>query len=71
MSSKSLETQDFGVWNITYQSVPCLDSWAGSNNAAALGSVKALESSACCPADPTPGNVSNICPSYSEQNGIP
>ncbi|KDR75181.1 hypothetical protein GALMADRAFT_249136 [Galerina marginata CBS 339.88] len=63
--------KDFGVWNITYQSVPCLDGWAGSNNLAALGSVKTLGSGACCPADPTPGNASNICPSFSEQNGIP
>ncbi|PPQ68422.1 hypothetical protein CVT24_004843 [Panaeolus cyanescens] len=63
--------KDFGVWNITYQSVPCLDDWAGARNAAALGSVKALGTSACCPANPTPGNVSNICPSFSDQNGIP
>jgi hypothetical protein len=62
---------DFGVWNITYQSVPCLDNWAGSNNLAALGSVNDLGTGACCPADPTPGNASNICPSFSEQNGIP
>ncbi|KAF8904447.1 RlpA-like double-psi beta-barrel-protein domain-containing protein-containing protein [Gymnopilus junonius] len=62
---------DFGVWNVTYQSVPCLDSWTGSNSLAALGSVKNLGSGACCPADPMPGNASTTCPSFSEQNGIP
>ncbi|KJA20694.1 hypothetical protein HYPSUDRAFT_42752 [Hypholoma sublateritium FD-334 SS-4] len=62
---------DFGVWNITYDSVPCIPNWQGANDAAALGSVKALGVGACCPADPTPGNVSNICPSFSDQNGIP
>ncbi|PPR05820.1 hypothetical protein CVT26_010100 [Gymnopilus dilepis] len=62
---------DFGVWNITYQSVPCLDDWAGSRNLAALGSVQDLGLGACCPADPSPGNASSICPSFSEQNGIP
>ena len=63
--------QDFGVWNITYQSVPCLSAWAGSKNAAALGSVKQLGSAGCCPADPSPGNDTNVCPSFSDQNGIP
>ncbi|PPQ89736.1 hypothetical protein CVT25_014137 [Psilocybe cyanescens] len=62
---------DFGVWNITYQSVPCLNDWAGSNNAVALGSVRSLGSGACCPAEPSLGNTSNICPSFSDQNGIP
>ncbi|CAA7261716.1 unnamed protein product [Cyclocybe aegerita] len=63
--------KDFGVWNISYASVSCIPVWEGSRNAAALGSVKALGTSACCPADPTPGNVSNICPSFSDQSGIP
>ncbi|KAF8973093.1 RlpA-like double-psi beta-barrel-protein domain-containing protein-containing protein, partial [Flammula alnicola] len=62
---------DFGVWNVTYGSVSCLSNWEGSDNAAALGSVKTLGTSACCPSDPTPGNVTNICPSFSDQNGIP
>ncbi|KAI0256269.1 RlpA-like double-psi beta-barrel-protein domain-containing protein-containing protein, partial [Lactifluus subvellereus] len=45
--------QDFGVWNISYQSIACASHWSGSKNPAALGSVPNLESSACCPADPT------------------
>ncbi|KAI0268753.1 RlpA-like double-psi beta-barrel-protein domain-containing protein-containing protein [Gloeopeniophorella convolvens] len=61
---------DFGVWNISYQSVSCTSHWPGSKNAAALGSVPSLESGACCPADPT-GNPSDTCPSFSDQNGIP
>lgn len=44
--------KDFGVWNVTYQSVDCLDTWAGAKNAAALGSVDD-GSSVCCPANPT------------------
>lgn len=63
--------KDFGVWNITYQSVPCLSAWAGSKNAAALGSVKQLGSAGCCPANPSPDNATNVCPSFSDQNGIP
>ncbi|EGN99864.1 hypothetical protein SERLA73DRAFT_180115 [Serpula lacrymans var. lacrymans S7.3] len=58
---------DFGVWNISYQSVTC-DDWEGWDNAAALGSEAAI--SGCCPDNPT-GNVNDTCPSYSEQNGIP
>ncbi|KAH7919735.1 hypothetical protein BV22DRAFT_1022481 [Leucogyrophana mollusca] len=60
---------DFGVWNISYQSVSC-DSWEGWNNAAALGSVADLGYTACCPDNPT-GNASNTCTSYSDQNGLP
>jgi hypothetical protein len=59
------------VWHITYESVPCLSNWSGAKNAAALGSVKELGTSACCPAEPQPGNASNSCPSYSDKNGIP
>jgi len=62
---------DFGVWNISYQSVSCASDWAGANNPAALGSVSYLDSnSVCCPADPT-GNANDTCPSYSDHNGIP
>lgn len=46
--------QDFGVWNISYQSVACTN-WEGWNHAAALGSVTSLGSSACCPDNPTVG----------------
>lgn len=60
---------DFGVWNVSYDSVSCTDEWAGRGDAAALGSVD-NGSSVCCPADPT-GNTNDTCPSYSDQNGIP
>jgi len=62
---------DFGVWNVSYQSVECETEWEGGHNAAALGSVPSLGgSSVCCPADPT-GNANDTCPSYSDANGIP
>jgi len=61
---------DFGVWNISYQSVSCASNWSGSKDAAALGSVPSLENGACCPADPT-GSANDTCPSFSDQNGIP
>jgi len=51
---KLLYNQDFGVWNISYQSVACTN-WEGWNHAAALGSVTSLGSSACCPDNPTVG----------------
>ncbi|KAH8107247.1 RlpA-like double-psi beta-barrel-protein domain-containing protein-containing protein [Cristinia sonorae] len=60
---------DFGVWNVTYQTVDCLSEWAGAKQAAALGSV-ADGSSVCCPANPS-GSANDTCPSYSDQNGIP
>ncbi|CAL1707309.1 unnamed protein product [Somion occarium] len=60
---------DFGVWNVSYEAVSCLQGWAGARQNAALGSVDD-GSSVCCPADPT-GNVNDTCPSYSDQNGIP
>ena len=48
------ENKDFGVWNITYQTVACLPSWEGSKEASALGSVTNLgKESVCCPANPT------------------
>ncbi|KZT10946.1 uncharacterized protein LAESUDRAFT_721360 [Laetiporus sulphureus 93-53] len=58
---------DFGVWNVSYESVECLDDWQGGKVAAALGSAPDL-GSVCCPANPS-GN--DTCPSYSEDNGIP
>ncbi|RDB25131.1 hypothetical protein Hypma_007748 [Hypsizygus marmoreus] len=62
---------DFGVWNITYQSVSCEANWTGSQEAAALGSVSNLgRESVCCPANPT-GNINDTCTSYSDQNGLP
>ncbi|KDQ57810.1 hypothetical protein JAAARDRAFT_194081 [Jaapia argillacea MUCL 33604] len=60
---------DFGVWNISYQSVSCQE-WAGYKDASALGSVTSLGSGACCPDNPT-GSPNDTCPSYSDQNGIP
>ena len=45
-------TQDFGVWNISYEVVSCSE-WKGWNDASALGSVPSLGDGACCPADPT------------------
>jgi hypothetical protein len=44
---------DFGVWNITYESVACTPDWAGSKDPAALGSVTALGDGGCCPGDVT------------------
>jgi len=57
---------DFGVWNITYASVPCTPDWSGSSNAAAMGSVPDMGNSVCCPGDPT---TNLTCPSYSETHG--
>ncbi|KAF9058806.1 RlpA-like double-psi beta-barrel-protein domain-containing protein-containing protein [Rhodocollybia butyracea] len=59
---------DFGVWNISYQSVSCTN-WGGWKDAAALGSVANQgPESVCCAANPT--NSSNTCTSYSDHNGI-
>jgi len=58
---------DFGVWNVTYQSISCTH-WAGWKDAAALGSVPDHENGVCCPAEV---NATLTCPSYSEQNGSP
>ncbi|KXN91017.1 hypothetical protein AN958_03084 [Leucoagaricus sp. SymC.cos] len=62
--------KDFGVWIIKYESVSCLQNWAGAKNKAALGSVADLGTGACCPDDPT-GSSNDTCPSYTEQNGTP
>ncbi|KIM92054.1 hypothetical protein PILCRDRAFT_57037 [Piloderma croceum F 1598] len=61
---------DFGVWNISYATVTCQSNWAGSKDAAALGSVASLGDGGCCPANPT-GNANNTCPSFSDQSGVP
>jgi hypothetical protein len=49
--------QDFGVWNISYTTVTCQSNWAGSKDAAALGSVASLGDGGCCPANPTVRDV--------------
>lgn len=47
------DIKDFGVWNISYQAVPCEPDWAGAVEASALGSVSNLgTASVCCPANP-------------------
>ncbi|KDQ27682.1 plant-expansin-like protein [Pleurotus ostreatus PC15] len=62
---------DFGVWNTSYQVVPCNENWPGSRNQAALGSVANQgPESVCCPAEPT-GNSNDTCTSYSDKNGLP
>ncbi|KZO98859.1 hypothetical protein CALVIDRAFT_534946 [Calocera viscosa TUFC12733] len=43
---------DFGLWNITYQSIPCIPNWPGSSNPEAMGSVPNM-GSRCAPL-PTP-----------------
>ncbi|KAF8070599.1 RlpA-like double-psi beta-barrel-protein domain-containing protein-containing protein [Lyophyllum atratum] len=63
--------KDFGVWNISYQTVSCDPNWAGFQEPAALGSVTSLgPEGVCCPANPT-GNINDTCVSYSDQNGLP
>ncbi|KAJ3567320.1 hypothetical protein NP233_g6441 [Leucocoprinus birnbaumii] len=61
--------EDFGVWKINYESVSCVDNWAGGHDKFALGSVPDLETGACCPDDPTV-NVTDTCPSYTDQSGL-
>ncbi|GJE92162.1 hypothetical protein PsYK624_083150 [Phanerochaete sordida] len=56
---------DFSVWNVSYESVSCVDSWAGGQDAAALGSINQTYG-VCCPANP---NSTDLCPSYSEDTG--
>ena len=56
--------QDFGVWNISYESVSCVSHWSGSKDAAALGSVPSLADGACCPADPTVNHKEPTCLSH-------
>ncbi|KAL4074223.1 RlpA-like double-psi beta-barrel-protein domain-containing protein-containing protein [Scleroderma yunnanense] len=58
---------DFGVWNISYNTVSC-EYWQGWHYSAALGSVIGYDS--CCPDNPTSSD-GNTCPSYSDQAGIP
>ncbi|KAH9935522.1 RlpA-like double-psi beta-barrel-protein domain-containing protein-containing protein [Fomitopsis serialis] len=58
---------DFGVWNVSYQEVDCVQDWEGGKSAAALGSVP-NGGSVCCPANPS-GN--DTCPSFSDAHGIP
>ncbi|KAH8828577.1 RlpA-like double-psi beta-barrel-protein domain-containing protein-containing protein [Flagelloscypha sp. PMI_526] len=61
---------DFGVWNVTFEQVSCVDQWAGGKDGAALGSVEGQgPESVCCPKDPLT-NSSSVCPSYSDANGI-
>lgn len=51
---------DFGVWNISYQSVDCSNDWAGRSDASALGSVADEGTSVCCPANPTVRTSFNV-----------
>ncbi|KAJ7178351.1 RlpA-like double-psi beta-barrel-protein domain-containing protein-containing protein [Mycena crocata] len=63
--------KDFGVWNVSYQTIACLPNWSGAKNPAALGSVTNLgNESVCCPANPT-GSENDTCPSYSDDNRLP
>jgi len=57
---------DFGVWNVSYESISC-QYWSGWHDAAALGSVPNHEGGVCCPAEV---NASMTCPSYSDQSGV-
>ncbi|KAG9316281.1 RlpA-like double-psi beta-barrel-protein domain-containing protein-containing protein [Chiua virens] len=59
---------DFGVWNISYQSVSCQE-WEGYQNQSALGSVADLGYTSCCPNDPTESS-DGVCPSYSDNAGL-
>lgn len=54
-----LNPQDYGVWNVSYASVPCTQ-WAGWNDISALGSAASLESSGCCPANPTVRDLTEV-----------
>lgn len=47
------KAQDFGVWNISYESVDCESAWAGSSNISDFGAATNLgPESVCCPSDP-------------------
>ncbi|KAG8970336.1 hypothetical protein FRC03_009609 [Tulasnella sp. 419] len=48
--------KDFGVWNISYESISC-SAWGGWKDQAALGSVPELENGACCPAEVSVGHL--------------
>lgn len=62
-SSKSIPSDwfpnhkhDYGVWNATYEFVPCTQ-WSGWGEGGALGSEPSLGDAGCCPASPPlPGN---------------
>ncbi|KAN0062873.1 hypothetical protein ACQY0O_004694 [Thecaphora frezii] len=54
---------DYGVWNVSYQTVSC-DLWKGFGDAAALGSDWAQQDSACCPNNPAPSGADTDCPGY-------
>jgi len=58
---------DFGVWNISYQSVDC-SYWAGWRDKAALGSIaEGNGESVCCPAQV---NSTYVCPSFSDDPNV-
>ncbi|KLO16965.1 hypothetical protein SCHPADRAFT_994778 [Schizopora paradoxa] len=59
---------DFGVWNISYASVPC-SSWGGQSNITSFGVAPNLGDSVCCPTDPFT-DPNTTCPSFSDLNGI-
>ncbi|KAH8119109.1 RlpA-like double-psi beta-barrel-protein domain-containing protein-containing protein [Phellopilus nigrolimitatus] len=61
---------DFGVWNISYASVPCASAWAGASNLSDFGAAPNLGTSVCCPADPL-SDPNSTCASYSDLFGIP
>jgi len=62
---------DFGVWNISYESVDCETTWAGSSNISDFGAATNLgPESVCCPSDPF-ANPNTTCASYSDLHGIP
>ncbi|THH04558.1 hypothetical protein EW145_g5436 [Phellinidium pouzarii] len=62
---------DFGVWNISYESVACDGSWAGASNISDFGAVTDLgPEGVCCPTDPFT-NINTTCASYSDLHGIP
>jgi len=56
---------DFGVWNVTYETVSC-EHWAGWKDKAALGSIPNDVGYVCCPADV---NSTFVCPTW--DSGIP
>lgn len=61
---------DFGVWNVTYESVSCVSDWEGGQDSTALGSVTSLgPEGACCPSNPTT-QANDTCVSYSDKNAI-
>lgn len=59
---------DYGVWNVSYQSVSC-QNWAGFSDKAALGSDWDQQASACCPNNPSPSGNDPFCPPYLDTLG--